>query len=80
MKSLRKNNRITHALISCLLAIVMIIGLFPAFTAQAAQEGAYYDPAEHWQTTGTKATDAYGKIVVPDKATTGGGTTTGGGS
>ena len=43
-----------HALLSCLLAVVMVIGIFPALTAQAAQQGDYRDPAEHWLTTGNR--------------------------
>jgi hypothetical protein len=45
-----------HALLSCLLAVFMLAGLFPAFgiTASAAQQGDYRDPAEHWLTTSNR--------------------------
>jgi len=56
-----------HALISCLLAVTMIIGLFPAFTAQAAQEGAYYDPAEHWQSAGNRVDELDMNAIVTDE-------------
>ena len=52
-----KNIKHFRPLLSCLLAIVMVVGVLPAFTAQAAQTINYRDPAENWMSTSNRTSE-----------------------